>query len=338
MTQHHETGFLPAFDRPLRRLAWIVPESLCLWVLVLAGFSILLGRISPLPPAQPLEVSLADLSQGTAGGSQGGGAGPPGGGGALGAKAAQQALLPIRHSQVTIGPSVALVSPPLLTRKHPFSTTILRTRPKPVTKPPKSAKPVKSRVGAVSRPARLTSEEDWDDEAAAAKAVKYRTPPSPALSPVAVSSTKPASEARVNLASAGAANGAGLGGGGGAGSGSGGGTGSGSGGEGTGTGGGIGDGSQLYSTVAHPPVAVFRVLPEYPDAARSRDLEGEVVLRAIVDRHGAVERDVVVVESVPLLNQAAIAALRQWRFEPGRDANNRTVRVVIEVPLRFRLR
>ena len=122
------------------------------------------------------------------------------------------------------------------------------------------------------------------------------------------------------------------------GSGSGGRTGSGSGGEGTGTGGGIGEGSQLYTTVAHPPVAVSRVLPEYPDAARSRDLEGEVVLRAIVDRHGAVERDVVVVESVPMLDRAAIAALRQWRFEPGRDTNNRAVRVVIEVPLRFRLR
>ena len=191
---------------------------------------------------------------------------------------------------------------------------------------------------AASRPARLTGEEDWgdDDEAAEAKAMKYRTPPSPA--PVAVSPTKPATEARVNLASVGAAGGGGLGGGGGAGSGGGNGSGSGSGGQGTGTGGGIGQGTQLYTTVEHPPVAVSRVLPEYPDAARSRGLEGEVVLRAIVDRHGAVERDIVVVVSVPLLDQAAIDALRQWRFEPGRDASNRAVRVVIEVPLRFRLR
>ena len=211
-------------------------------------------------------------------------------------------------------------------------------------KPVKTAKPVKTRIAtAVTRPPRVTSEADWDDddETAAAKAAGYQTPLSralPALSPVSASSAKPASEARVNLASVGAASGAGLGGGGGTGSGSGGRTGSGSGGEGTGTGGGIGEGSQLYTTVAHPPVAVSRVLPEYPDAARSRDLEGEVVLRAIVDRHGAVERDVVVVESVPMLDRAAIAALRQWRFEPGRDTNNRAVRVVIEVPLRFRLR
>ncbi len=191
---------------------------------------------------------------------------------------------------------------------------------------------------AASRPARLTGEEDWDDddEAAEAKAMKYRTPPSPA--PVAVSPSKPATEARVNMASVGAAGGGGLGGGGGAGSGGGNGSGSGSGGQGTGTGGGIGPGTQLYTTVEHPPVAVSRVLPEYPDAARSRGLEGEVVLRAVVDRHGAVERDIVVVVSVPLLDQAAIDALRQWRFEPGRDASNRAVRFVIEVPLRFRLR
>ena len=119
--ENHETGLRPAFDRPLRRLAWVVPVSLCLWVLMLAGFSILLGRISPAPPIQPLEVSLADLSQGTAGGSQGGGAGPQGGGGALGAKAAQQTLLPLRHSPVTTDPSVASVSHPLLMREHPFS-------------------------------------------------------------------------------------------------------------------------------------------------------------------------------------------------------------------------
>ena len=208
----------------------------------------------------------------------------------------------------------------------------------------KDREAIKTRIAAaVTRPPRVTSEADWDDddETAAAKAAGYQTLLSralPALSSVSASSAKPASEARVNLASVGAASGAGLGRGGGAGSGSGGRTGSGSGGEGTGTGGGIGEGSQLYTTVAHPPVAVSRVLPEYPDAARSRDLEGEVVLRAIVDRHGAVERDVVVVESVPMLDRAAIAALRQWRFEPGRDTNNRAVRVVIEVPLRFRLR
>ena len=31
-------------------------------------------------------------------------------------------------------------------------------------------------------------------------------------------------------------------------------------------------------------------------------------------------------------------ALRQWRFEPGRDRDGKTVRVLVDVPIRFQLR
>jgi protein TonB len=101
---------------------------------------------------------------------------------------------------------------------------------------------------------------------------------------------------------------------------------------------GAGQGDQVYDTVEHPPVPITKVLPLYPGAARAQGLEGEVVLRAIVDQHGVVEPNVVVVESVPMLDRAAIDALRQWRFQPGRDGDDRAVRALIEVPLRFRLR
>jgi periplasmic protein TonB len=159
--------------------------------------------------------------------------------------------------------------------------------------------------------------------------------PAPIL-PAAAAPTRPVAQAPGEgsnaLASFGAEGGASEG------KGTGIGAGTGSGGEGGGTGGGSGAGSLPYTTVAHPPVPLTRVLPEYPRLARARGLEGEVVLRAIVDSDGTVERDIEVLQSVPLLNEAAIAALRHWRFEPGRDAGNRPVRVVIQVPLRFRLR
>jgi protein TonB len=79
-------------------------------------------------------------------------------------------------------------------------------------------------------------------------------------------------------------------------------------------------------------------VPVYPPAARARNLEGRVVLRAVVDRDGRVEQAITIVESIPLLDPAAIDALRQWRFTPGQDRDGHTVRVLIDLPIRFQLR
>jgi len=90
--------------------------------------------------------------------------------------------------------------------------------------------------------------------------------------------------------------------------------------------------------VEHPPVPVRRVVPVYPPVARARNLEGRVVLRAVVDRDGRVEQAITVIESIPLLDAAAVDALRQWRFTPGQDRDGHTVRVLIDLPIRFQLR
>lgn len=90
--------------------------------------------------------------------------------------------------------------------------------------------------------------------------------------------------------------------------------------------------------VEHPPVLISRVMPMYPFQARARGLRGEVVLRAIVGSDGRVEKDIVIAQSSPMFDQPAIEALRQWRFEPGRDRNGNPVRVLLEVPIRFQLR
>lgn len=102
--------------------------------------------------------------------------------------------------------------------------------------------------------------------------------------------------------------------------------------------GGHGDGPLSADQVEHPPILVSRVLPEYPPIARARSLEGRVVLRAVIDRTGRVEEAISVVESVPMFDAAAVAALRKWRFEPGRDRDGTTVRVLVDVPIRFQLR
>ena len=87
--------------------------------------------------------------------------------------------------------------------------------------------------------------------------------------------------------------------------------------------------------VAHPPVLVSRVDPDYPEVARLREIEGRVVLEAIVDREGRIEPEIKVLQSIASLDKASIAALKQWRFTPGRDENGQVVRVILEVPIRF---
>jgi protein TonB len=105
-----------------------------------------------------------------------------------------------------------------------------------------------------------------------------------------------------------------------------------------GTVGGHGDAPIGAELVAVRAEAVTRVKPEYPEAARLRRIEGLVVLRITVDRAGQVEPDIKVVQSIPLLDDAAIAAARQWRFTPARDRDGQTVRTQFELPMRFQLR
>jgi protein TonB len=102
--------------------------------------------------------------------------------------------------------------------------------------------------------------------------------------------------------------------------------------------GGGGDGVWTVGQVAVRPQVVRAVRPKYPALARAREVEGVVVLEGVVDRQGVVEASGVrVVQSVPLLDQAALDAFRRWRFRAGRDERGNPVRVVLRQPIRFRL-
>jgi protein TonB len=90
--------------------------------------------------------------------------------------------------------------------------------------------------------------------------------------------------------------------------------------------------------VAHRPQLIHRVAPLYPKRARQRDLQGLVLLEAILDRDGRVEPAVKILKSIPMLDAAAVAAVRQWRFQPARDRGGDAVSVVLEIPIRFTLR
>ena len=64
-----------------------------------------------------------------------------------------------------------------------------------------------------------------------------------------------------------------------------------------------------------PPTKVHHVNPGYPADARNLGLSGVVILEATIDPEGAVS-GVQIVRSVTGLDEAAIAAVRQWRYTP----------------------
>ncbi len=84
-----------------------------------------------------------------------------------------------------------------------------------------------------------------------------------------------------------------------------------------------------------PPQKVHHVAPHYPAIARSAGITGLVILEAVVDTSGSVQ-DVRVLRSVPLLDDAAVEAVRQWRFTPTL-LNGQPVPVIMTVTVSFSL-
>ena len=80
---------------------------------------------------------------------------------------------------------------------------------------------------------------------------------------------------------------------------------------------------------------IHRVQPEYPAAARAARISGRVELRALIGTDGSV-RHIEVVSGHPLLVQAAVAAVRQWRYRPTL-LNGEPVEVDTFITVDFRL-
>lgn len=60
---------------------------------------------------------------------------------------------------------------------------------------------------------------------------------------------------------------------------------------------------------------IHRVLPVYPAPARAMRIAGRVQLQATISRNGTIE-NLRVVDGPPLLQAAAVEAVRQWRYRP----------------------
>jgi TonB family protein len=103
---------------------------------------------------------------------------------------------------------------------------------------------------------------------------------------------------------------------------------------GPGRGGGAGGGVYRPGGSVTPPRLVSEVRPTYTADALARRAQGSVVLEAIVMADGVPAQIRILRSLDPDLDERAIAAVTQWRFEPGRLAG-RPVNVLVTVVLDF---
>ncbi len=85
-----------------------------------------------------------------------------------------------------------------------------------------------------------------------------------------------------------------------------------------------------------PPRFLLRNKPLYPMNARAQHLEGTVLLLVSVDAAGHVTSTNVLRScGHEILDRAALAAVRSWRFDPARQ-DGAAIAARVEVPVRFR--
>jgi protein TonB len=77
------------------------------------------------------------------------------------------------------------------------------------------------------------------------------------------------------------------------------------------------------------------VKPTYPAIAQSARVQGIVIIEATIGTNGRVT-NTKVLRSIPLLDQAAIDAVKQWEFTPT-TLNGVPVPVIMTVTVQFTL-
>ena len=89
------------------------------------------------------------------------------------------------------------------------------------------------------------------------------------------------------------------------------------------------------SGLVRAPSKLVHVAPQYPQLARASRVQGVVIIEATIDTRGNVE-SAVVLRSIPLLDPAALDAVRQWKFTPTL-LNGIAVPVIMTVTVNFEL-
>jgi len=84
------------------------------------------------------------------------------------------------------------------------------------------------------------------------------------------------------------------------------------------------------------PVAIHRTEPKYTDTARKAHTTGVVIVEAVIDKDGNVDR-VKVLKGLDFgLTEQAVEAVKQWKFRPG-TLNGQPVDVLFNLTVNFTL-
>ncbi len=81
---------------------------------------------------------------------------------------------------------------------------------------------------------------------------------------------------------------------------------------------------------------IFAAAPEYPAEAKAKHIEGQVILKIIIDKQGRVA-NAELISGHPILAPAAINAVKQWKYEPYL-LNNKPVEVETRATVTFSLK
>lgn len=90
-----------------------------------------------------------------------------------------------------------------------------------------------------------------------------------------------------------------------------------------------------FVPVDEEPVRLRIDPPVYPEVARQADVEGTIIVRALVGKDGKV-KDVIVVDGHAMLNEAAMACARTAVFKPAL-VQGEPVEVWVMMPITFRM-
>ena len=83
------------------------------------------------------------------------------------------------------------------------------------------------------------------------------------------------------------------------------------------------------------PKVVRQTKPQYPQEAFVKKIEGSVMVEFVIDAQGQVG-PVKILKSIPMLDAAAIACIKQWIFTPAKKGG-RPVSTIAQAPVAFRI-